>query len=245
MGGLRAQYDRLVEAGELRPDPEQAAAARRLDALQAELEEEPGLLARFLKPERVRGAYLWGGVGRGKSMLMDLFHDTLAIDEKRRTHFHAFMIEVHQRLREARKAEEGDPIPPVAEAIAENLRCLAIHPLPPVIRNVVPSCVAFGIRAVHVTCTSACVESSIISKVTPSASSFHTRNARRVGETSSGENPCSADCGCTHTRIGSARSRQRVMMLSSSASIARKYVPSIAAAMVDRTESTDIVGSAS
>ena len=125
MGGLRAQYDRLVEAGELRPDPEQAAAARRLDALQAELEEEPGLLARFLKPERVRGAYLWGGVGRGKSMLMDLFHDTLAIDEKRRVHFHAFMIEVHQRLREARKAEEGDPIPPVAEAIAENLRCLA------------------------------------------------------------------------------------------------------------------------
>jgi len=73
----------------------------------------------------VRGVYLWGGVGRGKSMLMDLFHDTLAIEEKRRVHFHAFMIEVHQRLREARKAEEGDPIPPVAAAIAEGVRCLA------------------------------------------------------------------------------------------------------------------------
>ena len=52
-----------------------------LDAIQRELEKEPGLLARFLKPEPVRGAYLWGGVGRGKSMLMDLFHDTLAIED--------------------------------------------------------------------------------------------------------------------------------------------------------------------
>ena len=77
------------------------------------------------KPAKPRGAYLWGGVGRGKSMLMDLFHDTLAIEEKRRVHFHAFMIEVHQRLRDARKREEGDPIPPVAAAIAEGVRCLA------------------------------------------------------------------------------------------------------------------------
>ena len=69
--------------------------------------------------------YLWGGVGRGKSMLMDLFHASLAIPEKRRVHFHAFMQEVHQRLREARQSESGDPIPPVAAAIAENLRCLA------------------------------------------------------------------------------------------------------------------------
>ncbi len=73
----------------------------------------------------MRGAYLWGGVGRGKSMLMDLFHETLAIAEKRRVHFHAFMLEVHARLREARRSEEGDPIPHVAEALAEGLRCLA------------------------------------------------------------------------------------------------------------------------
>jgi cell division protein ZapE len=83
------------------------------------------VIARFLKPRRIRGAYLWGGVGRGKSMLMDLFHDTLAVEKKRRVHFHAFMIEVHQRLREARKTEEGDPIPPVAAGIAEDVRCLA------------------------------------------------------------------------------------------------------------------------
>src|SRR6478752_8818124 len=127
MGGMLARYDALVAAGELRPDVEQAAAASRLDALQRQLEAEPprGLLKLFRKAEPVRGAYLWGGVGRGKSMLMDLFHQTLAIEEKRRVHFHAFMIEVHQRLRDARQSEEGDPIPQVAATLAENLRCLA------------------------------------------------------------------------------------------------------------------------
>ena len=127
MGGMLARYDALVAAGELRPDPEQQQAAARLDALQRALETEPprGLLRLFRKPAPVRGVYLWGGVGRGKSMLMDLFHETLDIADKRRVHFHAFMLEVHQRLREARKSEEGDPVPPVAAALAGNLRCLA------------------------------------------------------------------------------------------------------------------------
>ena len=122
-------YDTLVAAGELKPDPEQAAAARRLAALRAQLvaQAKPGLFSRLLgnKPQPPRGVYLWGGVGRGKSMLMDLFHDRLAIAEKRRVHFHEFMIEVHARLREARRSEIGDPIPPVAAAIAEGVRCLA------------------------------------------------------------------------------------------------------------------------
>src|SRR6478735_12492604 len=127
MGRMLARYDALIAAGELRPDREQQQAAARLDTLQRELEAEPprGLLKLFRKAEPVRGAYLWGGVGRGKSMLMDLFHATLAIPEKRRVHFHAFMLEVHQRLREARQSEEGDPIPVVAEAIADDVRCLA------------------------------------------------------------------------------------------------------------------------
>ncbi len=90
----------------------------------------PGLFKRLVgsaTPQGVRGAYLWGGVGRGKSMLMDLFHDTLALPAaaKRRVHFHAFMQEVHARLRDARRGETGDPIPPVAAAIAAGLRCLA------------------------------------------------------------------------------------------------------------------------
>jgi cell division protein ZapE len=61
---------------------------------------------------------MWGGVGRGKSMLMDLFYDTLQIEKKRRAHFHEFMLDVHDRLRIARLSEKGDPIPPVVESIA-------------------------------------------------------------------------------------------------------------------------------
>ncbi|MFN5902897.1 MAG: cell division protein ZapE [Novosphingobium sp.] len=129
MGRVLERYDELVSAGELRPDPEQRAAAESLARLQAELEHDdtPGLIGRLLGRKRVaaRGLYLWGGVGRGKSMLMDLFHECLAIPAKRRVHFHAFMLEVHSRLREARKSESGDPIPPVAAAIADGLRVLA------------------------------------------------------------------------------------------------------------------------
>jgi cell division protein ZapE len=125
------RYAELVAAGELRPDPEQAAAARRLDLLQQELEapqETGGVLGRLFgrkKPESPRGVYMWGGVGRGKSMLMDLFHDCLQIPQKRRAHFHEFMIEVHARLREERKKESGDPILPVAAEIARETRVLA------------------------------------------------------------------------------------------------------------------------
>ncbi|NNC60126.1 MAG: cell division protein ZapE [Erythrobacter sp.] len=130
MSGILARYRELVEAGELRPDAEQAAVAERLDTLQQELEKTPkrgSILWRALKgkPEAPQGVYMWGGVGRGKSMLMDLFHDTLDIARKRRAHFHAFMQEVHARLREERKSESGDPIPPVATALARDVRCLA------------------------------------------------------------------------------------------------------------------------
>lgn len=131
MSGLLERYRELVAAGELRPDPEQAAAAERLARLQAELEAPApgnGLFGKLLgrkAPARARGIYMWGGVGRGKSMLMDLFHHTLAIAEKRRVHFHAFMLEVHACLREVRKTETGDPIPQVAAILAKNLKVLA------------------------------------------------------------------------------------------------------------------------
>ena len=77
-------YDQLIAAGELRPDPEQAAAAARLDALARELEHPrtTGLLRRRVVP--ARGVYLWGDVGRGKSMLMDLFYAQAGIAAKRR-----------------------------------------------------------------------------------------------------------------------------------------------------------------
>jgi cell division protein ZapE len=70
------------------------------------------------------GVYLWGGVGRGKSMLMDLAFDHIDLQPKRRVHFHEFMIETHHRLRDARRGEEGDPIAPVAEQIAQEARLL-------------------------------------------------------------------------------------------------------------------------
>lgn len=124
------RYEALVASGELRTDQDQAKAAMCLDELQHDLEADTsssGLLGRILrkKPEALRGLYMWGGVGRGKSMLMDLFHSSLRIKEKRRVHFHAFMLEVHQLLQEERKKEAGDPIPPVAAALARGLRCLA------------------------------------------------------------------------------------------------------------------------
>ena len=130
MTRLIGQYEALVASGELRPDPEQAAAALRLDSLQHDLEASvpsSGLIGRIMrkKAESPRGVYLWGGVGRGKSMLMDLFHNALRIRKKRRVHFHAFMLEVHERLRDERRNESGDPIPPVAAAIAQGVRCLA------------------------------------------------------------------------------------------------------------------------
>ncbi|MDG2002238.1 MAG: cell division protein ZapE [Novosphingobium sp.] len=130
MTGVLEQYRSLVEAGELKPDPEQLAAAERLELLQRELKSAsptPSLLGKLLgkKRETPRGVYFWGGVGRGKSMLMDLFHETLGIEAKRRVHFHAFMLEVHALLREERKKEAGDPVPPVAAALARDVRCLA------------------------------------------------------------------------------------------------------------------------
>ena len=124
------RYQALVAAAELKADPEQSFAAHRLNRLQEELEAVPprgSILWRLggKKPAPPRGTYLWGGVGRGKSMLMDLFHDCLQIDRKRRVHFHEFMLEVHDRLRIERVKERGDPIQPVVAAIAEETRCLA------------------------------------------------------------------------------------------------------------------------
>lgn len=129
MTDMFSRYEALVAAGELRADPDQAAAARRLARLQQELEAVPprgSTLWKLLRrvPEPPRGLYMWGGVGRGKSMLMDLFFDNVQVRRKRRAHFHEFMIDVHARLREARKSESGDPIPPVVAALAEEARLL-------------------------------------------------------------------------------------------------------------------------
>lgn len=125
---MLAQYERLVAAGELKADPDQRRAAERLHRLQSDLEAETpgGLLSQlFARRQMARGVYMWGGVGRGKSMLMDLFIETLSITQKRRVHFHEFMLEVDALMREARSSQRGNPIAPVAKELARGIRCLA------------------------------------------------------------------------------------------------------------------------
>jgi cell division protein ZapE len=121
-------YTRLAGEGRLSPDPAQLALLPEFERIREALEAPPrrslrGLFGR--PPEAVRGLYLWGGVGRGKSMLMDLFHASVTIEAKRRVHFHAFMQEVQAGLNEARKRGVDDAILPVAERIAGELRLLS------------------------------------------------------------------------------------------------------------------------
>jgi len=123
-------YYALIDQGAIIEDAAQAAAAAQLDALYARLTERR-LLDRLLgKKQNLRGIYLYGGVGRGKSMLMDLFFEQLPIRKKRRVHFHAFMQEVHERIFNWRKLEkkgavkQGDPIPYVAQQIADQANVL-------------------------------------------------------------------------------------------------------------------------
>jgi len=122
-GAVALAYAELVGAGELKPDPAQAAAVNALDRLAAP---KNGLFSRMFGNGGggPSGVYLWGGVGRGKSMLMDLAFECLDITPKRRVHFHEFMLETHERLRIARTHEDGDPIEPVAEEIADEARLL-------------------------------------------------------------------------------------------------------------------------
>ncbi len=137
MGNVTRQYRERVDAGLLTFDPVQAEAAERLDDLATRLADPPKG-GWFSKPDPVRGLYLWGGVGRGKSMLMDLFFEDAAPKAKRRVHFHEFMAEIQDRLDTWRKMPEGerkrspwrvrsagdDPIPPVAKQVAADAQLL-------------------------------------------------------------------------------------------------------------------------
>ena len=128
MTGVVKRYEALIAAGELREDVDQRAAIQRLDLLAKELAtpRRNGFLSRLRRApvHAPRGIYMWGGVGRGKSMLMDLFFGEVRIASKRRVHFHEFMLEVHDRLRVERAREAGDPIAPVVAALAAEARLL-------------------------------------------------------------------------------------------------------------------------
>jgi len=122
-----------IESGQLREDVVQLRAAGALDDLLNRLDGYSPKRSLFGKyDEAPKGLYLWGGVGRGKSMLMDVFFDRLQTEKKSRVHFHAFMQDVHRRVGEWRKLDQrqrrakpynvrgagDDPIAPTAKAIA-------------------------------------------------------------------------------------------------------------------------------
>ena len=123
--------ERRVSSGEMKPDLAQTTVAQRLEVLRNWLETNAnrrvglfaGLFARPVVPPK--GVYIWGGVGRGKSMLMDLFADQTAITQKRRVHFHAFMQELHHAVHAARQRGLEDPLEPFAQEVIEKLRLLA------------------------------------------------------------------------------------------------------------------------
>jgi cell division protein ZapE len=121
---LLAQYRQVVAKGELKPDAAQDAAVQKLDALARALGEKRGF-SFFRKAEAPRGLYIWGDVGRGKTLLMDFFFEEAAVEKKRRAHFNSFMVDVHARIHaERQKADSDDPIQPVAKALAEEARLL-------------------------------------------------------------------------------------------------------------------------
>ena len=129
-------YRQKIRDGELKADPAQALAVEKLQSLHHALaayeqssgpkgwKERFGLARRREQPPQ--GLYMFGGVGRGKSMVMDLFYSSAPVRNKRRVHFHAFMQQVHTRLYEYRKwkGRGKDPILPIAERLAEEATLL-------------------------------------------------------------------------------------------------------------------------
>jgi len=134
---IRTAYDRRLADGRLTPDPSQVTVVEALGRLEADLEKR-GLFG--ARPE-VRGVYLWGPPGRGKSILMDLFFACAPEERKVRAHFHAFMARIHDLIGQWRKGDAqsrkavfgqskgDDPIQPVAELIASEARLLCFDEL--------------------------------------------------------------------------------------------------------------------
>jgi len=138
------EYEKLVATGTITPDDYQTQIIRKLQTLHDALAVydppplvgTPSLFSRLFSfpapshadSDKPRGLYLYGDVGTGKTMLMDLFYNTLPtrITHKRRVHFHAFMLDVHKRMHTAKAAGAGDPLVPVARDLANEAHVLCL-----------------------------------------------------------------------------------------------------------------------
>ena len=134
---IEAAYQKLVAGGQIDADAAQATAISAFNRLYRDMEtHRPNIWSALrgkigLKTKPPLGLYLYGGVGRGKSMLMDLFFAHAPVDKKRRVHFLAFMQETHARIHSYRKAhpKAGDPMPAIAKAIAAEVTLLCFDEL--------------------------------------------------------------------------------------------------------------------
>ena len=138
MKPIRHQYESMASAGAIDTDAAQLAIVDRLDVLSETLNQRSiaskgsalGWLFHKTRPEAPKGLYIWGSVGRGKTMLMDLFFDSVQGASKRRVHFHGFLADVHVRIHAFRqgvkqgKIKDTDPIPPVAAQLAGEAKLL-------------------------------------------------------------------------------------------------------------------------
>ncbi|WBU61571.1 cell division protein ZapE [Paracoccus albus] len=135
MTTVTALYESRVGSGQLKDDAAQRSALPAFDAVLESVAQSRPVQARSgwrrwfgtedeAQTEGTRGLYIWGGVGRGKSMLMDLLMEAAPIPDKRRVHFHEFMQEIHAGLNEARKRGDRDAIRPVADGVAAKARLL-------------------------------------------------------------------------------------------------------------------------
>ncbi len=126
-----SKYQAMLAAEEIHPDPAQSLVVDHLQQLANELAQfQPArkrdILSFFSRSDNPapQGRYIYGGVGRGKTMLMDLFFETVDFTPKRRIHFHEFMLEVHDAIGVARKETDGDPVPIVVKKIAADAQLL-------------------------------------------------------------------------------------------------------------------------
>lgn len=124
---LKYIYQTRASEGTIRPDAAQEAVLPEFERIRTELDLPPpkkSFFGRRKAGPQIKGLYLWGGVGRGKSFVMDLFVAHVSVP-KRRVHFHSFMQEIHAGMAEARKQGVEDALAPVAAQVASSVRLLA------------------------------------------------------------------------------------------------------------------------